>query len=118
MNLMFNFDSSLESIINLSPELADWVERNQSKMSYFELTHSGCSNIDFGYASPDVRVLSKMADSVFSFLESDMLPEEKVENAKMAISEIYDQEKENLSKVAKKNYCIKAVEKPKVKVKK
>lgn len=42
MELNFNFNKSLESTINLCPPLADWFERNQDIMAYFELTHKGC----------------------------------------------------------------------------
>ena len=36
MKLNINFDQSLESVINSCEPLAEWFERNQETMAYFD----------------------------------------------------------------------------------
>lgn len=110
MELNFNFNKSLESTINLCPPLADWFERNQDIMAYFELTHKGCVFEDSSMASTDIKVLSKMANAGLTWLEApktiEILPEEKAINAAVSIASVYAKEKEKLSDTAKEQYYI------------
>ena len=108
MRLNNNFKGRLEPLINSSEALADWFEKNQEMMAYFEMTHPGCLHFENTNANYDVKVLGRMANGTLTWLETN-LPysnEEKVRNAEMSIASIYDLEKDHLSDVAKEKYFI------------
>ena len=109
MKLNINFDKSLEEIINTCPPLADWFERNQETMAYFELTHKGCLHFnESSMTSADVIVLGKMANAGLNYLES-RLPisaEDKAKYAAFSIANIYNEEQFRLSDNAKTQYYI------------
>ena len=110
MNLNCNFDSRLENIINSYSPLAKWFEKNQEKMAYFGLTHAGCLHFeDNPMINNDIQILGKMANASLSWLENYELTisdKEKAINAAQSIADIYNQDKEKLSDVAKKQYYI------------
>ena len=108
MELNINFKRELEPLINSSESLADWFEKNQEMMAYFEMTHPGCLHFENTNANYDVKMLGRMASGCLTWLETK-LPysnEEKVKNASMAIALIYDMAKEHLSDVARDKYFI------------
>ena len=109
MKLNINFDPALEEIINLYAPLADWFERNQETMAYFEMTHKGCLHFN-KFANPDVVALGKMADAALTWLEYPktalVTSEVKVVNAALSIARVYEEEKEKLSEEAKSLYYI------------
>ena len=41
MKLDVNFKKEIEPLINSSEALANWFEKNQEMMAYFEMTHPG-----------------------------------------------------------------------------
>ncbi len=105
MKLNINFDEKLEPTINLYQPLADWFERNQEVMAYFELIHEGCSENVQG--SIDLRTLAKMADAGLTWLEApNITPEEKAINAAVSMASVYNEMKEWLSDTAKTLYYI------------
>lgn len=109
MKLNINFDQSLESVINSCEPLAEWFERNQETMAYFELTHKGCLHFnDNPMASYDVKALGKMANAGLTWLEAPkalrISDEEKAYNAAMSIAMVYEEEKEKLSDNARTSY--------------
>ena len=109
MKLNINFDQSLESVINSCEPLAEWFERNQETMAYFELTHKGCLHFnDNPMASYDVKALGKMANAGLNWLEAPkalrISDEEKAYNAAMSIAMVYEEEKEKLSDNARTSY--------------
>ncbi len=111
MKLNINFDQSLESTINLCQPLADWFERNQETMAYFELTHKGCLHFENSPMAPaDVKALGRMANAGLTWLEapetSNVSPEEKAINAAVSIAGVYEEEKERLSENAKVQYYL------------
>ena len=111
MKLNINFNPSLEEVINLCDLLADWFERNQEIMAYFEMTHKGCLHFqDNPMANNDVVVLGRMANAALTWIESSkevpFSPEEKALNAAIAINIIYEEEKERLSDRARVQYYI------------
>lgn len=110
MKLNINFDFRLEDIINTCEPLADWFERNQEEMAYFELTHKGCTYLEKStMASSDIKTLGRMANAALMWLESpntEISPEEKAINASFAIADIYDERKELLTDVARQKYYI------------
>lgn len=111
MKLNINFDPKLEETINLCAPLADWFERNQEMMAYFEMTHKGCLHFeDNPMANKDVVSLGRMADACFTWLEApDTIPisqKEKAVNAALSIAMVYEEEKENLSENGKIQYYI------------
>lgn len=112
MKLNCNFDHSLEYDICLIQPLANWFARNQEWMAYFELTHSGCLHFeDSPIANHDVVVLGRMANAAFTWLERKDIPNlDRAYNAAMAIAQIYVQEVESLSEVAKQRYWIEYVD--------
>ena len=108
MKLDVNFKKEIEPLINSSEALANWFEKNQEMMAYFEMTHPGCLHFENTNANYDVKVLGRMANGTLTWLETN-LPysnEEKVRNAEMSIASIYDLEKDHLSDVAKEKYFI------------
>lgn len=108
MKLNINFNKKIESLINSSEALADWFERNQECMAYFELTHPGCLHFENSMASYDIVVLGRMANSCLTWLETrrKIANETKVKNAVLSIAEIYDKEKKRLTETAKVRYHI------------
>ena len=108
MKLNHNFDKRLEKIINSYQPLADWFERNQETMAYFELTHKGCLHLTFPRASHDLITLSKMADAFFSSItfDSTKYHEEIARTAAQTIEKIFREEEENLTPDAKEKYAI------------
>ena len=109
MKLNINFDSTLEETINLCSPLADWFERNQETMAYFELIHKGCTQFDNSpLAKDDVITLGKMANACLTWLEAPEIipvsPKEKAVNAALSIAMVY--EKEKISEYAKVQYYI------------
>lgn len=109
MKLNINFNKPMEEIINFCQPLADWFERNQERMAYFELTHKGCLHYeDHVFASVDVVVLGGMANACFTCLET-RLPiskEDKAKYAAFSIANIYYEEQEKLSENAKNLYYL------------
>lgn len=122
MKLNSNFDSNLESTINLCQPLADWFERNQEDMVYLDLTHKGCLYLEnYRYTTSDAKVLGRMAIAGLTWLEEpdDMIiPEAKAFQAALAIANVYEKEKERLSEDAKVRYYLNVEELQKMKVKK
>ena len=116
MELNINFNKKLEPLINSDERLANWFERNQDWMAYFELTHPGCTHFEEGIASYDVKVLGRMANSCLTWLERKLpySDEEKVQNAINAIAEIYEESKDCLSDNAKELYHISVEKKEKL----
>lgn len=108
MKLNINFDKSLEEVINTCQPLADWFERNQEVIAYFELTHKGCLHFEDGTAFPDVKVLGRMANAGLSCLESQLpiSAEDKAKFAAFSIASVYDREKEKLSNNARTQYYL------------
>ena len=108
MELNINFKRELEPLINSSEALADWFEKNQEMMAYFEMTHPGCLHFENTNANYDVKVLGRMASGSLTWLESKLpySDEDKVKNASMTIASIYDMEKDHLSDVARDKYFI------------
>lgn len=111
MKLNINFDPTLESIINLCQPLADWFERNQDAMAYFEFIHKGCLHFeDSLMATADLKVLGRMANAGLTWLEapetSGVTPEEKAINAAISIASVYEEEKEWISENAKVQYYL------------
>ncbi len=110
MKLNINFDSNLESTINLYQPLADWFERNQEAMVYFEFTHKGCLHFEnSSMASADVKALGRMASAALTWLESSTAsfsPKEKAINAAISIAKVYEEEKQMLSENAKVQYYL------------
>lgn len=109
MKLNLNFDSKLESIINLCEPLADWFDRNQEMMAYYELIHIGCLHFEnASLVSADVQVLGKMANVGLNWLEAsyNISPEEKAINAAFSIAKVYATESFRLSEQAKVKYYI------------
>ncbi len=80
-------------------------------MAYYELTSPGCLHFENSCASLDVKVLGRMANECLTWLETKTpcSNEEKVQNATIAISEIYNDSKDELSEVAKERYFINTV---------
>ena len=108
MEVNINFKRELEPLINSSEALADWFEKNQEMMAYFEMTHPGCLHFENTNANYDVKVLGRMASGSLTWLESKLpySDEDKVKNASMTIASIYDMEKDHLSDVARDKYFI------------
>lgn len=108
MKLNINFKREIEPLINSSEALAEWFEKNQERMAYFEMTHPGCLQFEGTTANYDVKVLGRMANGSLTWLESTLpySDEDKVKNAEITIASIYDMEKDNLSDVAKDKYYI------------
>ena len=55
MELNINFKRELEPLINSSEALADWFEKNQEMMAYFEMTHPGCLHFENTNANYDEK---------------------------------------------------------------
>ncbi len=113
MFLNHNFNQRIESTILLNKPLSDWFERNQETMAYFELTHVGCLYLeDNSIASNDIKVLGRMAHAALSWLESkgSLTRAEKAEKAMLAIAEIYEAEKDDLTEAARISYAIETEE--------
>lgn len=109
MILDHNFDQSLESIINECLPLANWFERNQEQMAYFELTHPGCLHLEETYTRQDNIILGRMASAALTALSvknSKLSPEEKAISAAVSIAEIYEKDKNDLSSIAKTKFHI------------
>jgi len=109
MELNINFDKSLEEIINTCPPLADWFERNQETMAYFELTHKGCLHFnESSMASDDIKALGKMANAGLTCLESKLpiSAEDKAKYAAFSIANVYDEEQFRLSDNARTQYYL------------
>ncbi|MCI8331185.1 MAG: hypothetical protein HFE04_03710 [Bacilli bacterium] len=110
MILNSNFSPRVESVIIWNSELANWFVRNQEWLAYFELTHSGCLHFEnSSFANNDVRILGRMANAAYRYIElnNDRISElERADLAVQAMTEIYEQNKELLSKNAKKLYAI------------
>lgn len=110
MKLNINFNPTLESTINLYQPLADWFERNQEAMAYFEFTHKGCLHFEnSSMASADVKALGRMASDALTWLESSTAsfsPKEKAINAAVSIAKVYEEEKQGLSENAKVQYYL------------
>lgn len=109
MNLNVNFNNELEPMINSIEQLANWFERNQETLAYFELTHVGCT-LDDLYSSHEMIVLGRMANACLTWLESkgDYTNREKAKNAVIAMADIYEKEKNTLTDIAKRKYYISA----------
>jgi len=109
MKLNINFNKSIEEIINSCQPLADWFERNQDIMAYFELTHKCCLHFeDNAFASFDIVVLGRMANACLNCLET-RLPiskENKAKYAAFSIANIFNAEQEKLSENAKNLYYL------------
>ena len=112
MELNQNFNKELEGTINSCQPLADWFERNQEMMAYFELTHKGCLHFEKSSANADVVVLGRMANAGLTWLEAPKalnIPEEtKAYNAAMAIAMVYEEDKTRLSETARTQYYLDA----------
>lgn len=111
MKLNQNFNRELEGAINSCQPLADWFERNQETMAYFELTHKGCLHFENNrMASADVVVLGRMANAGLTWLEAPKalnIPDEtKAYNAAMAIAMVYEEDKTRLSENARTQYYL------------
>ncbi len=108
MKLDVNFKKEIEPLINSSEALANWFEKNQEMMAYFEMTHPGCLHFENTNANYDVKVLGRMANGCLTWLESKLpySDEDKVKYASVAIASIYDIEKDHLSDVARDKYFI------------
>ena len=108
MELNINFDKSLEETINSCQPLADWFERNQETMAYFELTHKGCSHFENSSANADVVALGRMANAGLTCLESKLpiSPEEKAKFAAFSIANVYEDEKFRISDTARTQYYL------------
>lgn len=108
MELNINFDKSLEKTINSFQPLADWFERNQETMAYFELTKKGCLHFENSHASYDIITLGRMANAGLTCLESKLQisPEDKAKFAAFSIANIYEEQKEGLSNVARIQYYL------------
>ena len=70
MKLDVNFKKEIEPLINSSEALANWFEKNQEMMAYFEMTHPGCLHFENTNANYDVKVLGRMANGCLTWLES------------------------------------------------
>lgn len=104
-----NFDPSMEKTILLCKPLADWFERNQETMAYFEFTKPGCLHFEGSNTNHDVIALGRMANAGLMWVASyneKYTEEEKALNAALSIAQVYDQEKSKLSDDAKKLYAI------------
>ena len=108
MELNINFDKSLEETINSCQPLADWFERNQETMAYFELTHKGCLHFENSHANADVIALGRMANAGLTCLESKLpiSPEDKAKFAAFSIANVYDEEQAKLSETARIQYYL------------
>lgn len=109
MKLNREFNPLLEETINLSKPLADWFEKNQDWMAYFDLTHMGCLHFERSQvAAYDVRILGRLANACLTYLETSypFTNEQRALFATQAIAEIYEKEKENMTEVARKLYAI------------
>lgn len=109
MILNDNFDKSIESIINTCKPLADWFERNQEQMAYFELTQPGCLHFEGTLVNDDILALERMANAALCCLciEAPQLSaEDKAVNAAVSIALMYEQEEYKLSTEAKIKYYI------------
>lgn len=110
MKLNQNFNKELEGAINSCHPLADWFERNQETMAYFELTHKGCLHFENFSANADVVILGRMANAGLTWLESPktlLIPEEtKAYIAAIAIARVYEEDKIRLSEEARMQYYL------------
>ena len=111
MKLNLNFNKDLESTINSCQPLADWFERNQESMAYFELTHKGCLHFeDSSFANADVKALGRMANAGLTWLEApktlNIDEETKAYNAAMSIAMVYEEEKARISDNARQMYYL------------
>lgn len=110
MKLNYNFDVTLEPIINLCDPLADWFEKNQAVMAAYHMTQKGYPCLENTLVSMDIKILNKMANAGLAQLEiPSTLPisnEKKAVNAAMAISRVYMQNQDKLSAIAKDKYYI------------
>lgn len=110
MQLNNNFKKEIEDTINFYQPLADWFDRNQETMAYFELTHKGCLHFENSSANSDIIILGRMANAGLTWLEAPKalnIPQEtKAYNASMAIAMVYEENKLNLSDDAKIKYFL------------
>ena len=108
MELNINFDKSLEKIINTCPPLADWFDRNQDTMAYYDLKHPGCTHFENSHANPDLVALGRMANAALTCLASKLpiSQEEKARFAAFSIATVYDGEELNLSENARIQYYL------------
>ncbi len=108
MKINSNFNPSLEPVINSYPPLADWFERNQNSMAYYQFFNSDCLHFkESKFASFQVKTLGEMAHAGFIELEKKNLSkEERALNATISIKEVYDKNKEYLQDDAKKQLLI------------
>lgn len=104
-----SFDQNMEEIILLCKPLADWFERNQEAMAYFEFIKPGCLHFEGTHANHDVVALGRMANAALMWLASDSeeyTKEQKAFNAAFSIAQVYEQEKSKITDVAKDLYAI------------
>lgn len=122
MKITSNFDPSLEPVINSYPPLADWFERNQNSMAYYEFINSNCLHFQKAPFTPfQIQILGEMAHVGFIELEKKNLSkEERALNATIAIKEVYEENKDRLQDDAKKQLLIneKTIENGKQKIRK
>lgn len=123
MKISINFDPSLEPVINSYPPLANWFERNQESMKYFEFVGSNYKhhlNYCLGF-SPSVKILGKMAQAGFVELEKTNLSnEERALNATISMKKVYEENEPYLPDDAKEQLLIneKTIENGKQKIRK
>lgn len=112
MILNCNFEHNLESIINSYEPLADWFERNQNSMVYYELTKPNCLHLEDMATRYDTIVLGRMANAALSSLSIDTQEskEKRAYAAALAINDVYAREENQLSESAKIKYRIEIVE--------
>lgn len=104
MKLNINFNQKYEEIINANLELANWFERNQETMAYFELTHPGCLHFEDSRAHQDNIVLGRMVNAGLTSMENvikfPISNENKAFFVALSIAVEYENNKENLSDIA------------------
>lgn len=122
MKINSNFDPSLEPVINSYPPLANWFERNQKSMAYFQFVNgSNYEHLNYFHGLPSVLILGKMAQAGFVELEkTNLSKEERVLNATISMKKVYEENEPYLPDDAKEQLLIneKTIENGKQKIRK
>lgn len=121
-DLSVNFNSKYLEVINKSETLYAWFKKNQDALEYYGLTNIGCLQFE-DWGDIDIQVLGRMANACYEAIEQGV-PSQMIQtpsDANFAIetlaqraigdmTDIYENNKDKISEIAKEKYYIKRPE--------
>lgn len=117
-DLSVNFNPKYLEVINKSETLYAWFKKNQEALEYFDLTDIGCLQFE-DWGDKDIKILGRMANTCYEAIEQGVpfviqspsdaavATEALALRAIDRMTNIYEENKEIISDIAKERYYIK-----------